>query len=557
MSVDIGTRLGSLEITALLGKGGMGEVYRAHDTKLNRDVAIKVLPDVFANDPERVARFHREAQSVAALNHPNIAAIYDLEETHGAKFLVLELVEGETLADLLRRGPLPLDETLNVAHQICEALEAAHEKGVIHRDLKPANVKVTPEGKVKVLDFGLAKALDSAPASSNLSFSPTLSLGATQAGVVLGTAAYMSPEQARGSNTDARSDIFSFGCVLFEMLTGRAAFDDDTVSDVLASVLKSDPDFDLLPDNLNPRIRDLLRRCLEKNPRRRWYAIGDVRLEIENIRANPVAVVAAAVEQPALVVRPKPSWKRVVPPLLATLILGVSAGMSVWYFRPSTPLTVTRFVVTLAEGLQFTNPGRNLVAISRDGTQMVYVANRGLYHRSMHELEARLIPGTDTQTAVLSPVFSPDGRSIVFLSQSDSTLKKIAVTGGAAVTICPAEFPFGISWGPEGILFGQGTKGIMRVSESGGKPELLVSLKNDEVASGPQMLPGGKAVLFTLATGTGEGIFEKAQIVVQILKSGERKLLLDVEKFEAFEGRERESRNSVLGPNRGGGHFTL
>jgi len=527
MSVDIGTRLGSLEITALLGKGGMGEVYRAHDTKLNRDVAIKVLPDVFANDPERVARFHREAQSVAALNHPNIAAIYDLEETHGAKFLVLELVEGETLADLLRRGPLPLDETLNVAHQICEALEAAHEKGVIHRDLKPANVKVTPEGKVKVLDFGLAKALDSAPASSNLSFSPTLSLGATQAGVVLGTAAYMSPEQARGFNTAAHSDIFSFGCVLFEMLTGRAAFDGDTVSDVLASVLKSGPDFDLLPDNLNPRIRDLLRRCLEKNPRRRWYAIGDVRLEIENIRANPVAVVAAAVEQPALVVRPKPSWKRVVPALLATLILGVIAGISVWYFRPSKPLTVTRFVVTLAEGQQFTNPGRNLVAISRDGTQMVYVANRGLYHRSMHELEARLIPGTDTQTAVLSPVFSPDGRSVVFLSQSDSTLKKIAVTGGAAVTICPAEFPFGISWGPEGILFGQSRKGIMRVSESGGKPELLVSLKNDEVASGPQMLPGGKAVLFTLATGTGEGIFEKAQIVVQILKSGERKLLLD------------------------------
>src|SRR5262245_46972135 len=386
MAVTVGSRLGPHEITALLGKGGMGEVYRAHDTKLNRDVAIKVLPDVFANDFDRVARFHREAQSVAALNHPNIAAIYDLEEAHGAKFLVLELVEGETLADLLRRSPFPLDETLNVAHQICEALEAAHEKGVIHRDLKPANVKITPEGKVKVLDFGLSKALDSAPASSNLSFSPTLSLGATQAGVILGTAAYMSPEQARGFNTDARSDIFSFGCVLFEMLTGRAAFDGDTVSDVLASVLKSDPDFDLLPDNLNPRIRDLLRRCLEKNPRRRWYAIGDVRLEIENIRANPVAVVAAAVEQPALVVRPKPSWKRVVPPLLATLILGVSAGMSVWYFRPSTPLTVTRFVVTLAEGLQFTNPGRNLVAISRDGTQMVYFANRGLYHRSMHEL---------------------------------------------------------------------------------------------------------------------------------------------------------------------------
>jgi eukaryotic-like serine/threonine-protein kinase len=524
MAITIGQKLGPHEITALLGKGGMGEVYRARDTRLNRDVAIKVLPDAFASDPERIARFHREAQSVAALNHPNIGAIYDVEEADGAKFLVLELVEGETLADFLQRGRLPLEETLNVAHQICEALEAAHQKGVIHRDLKPANVKITQDGKVKVLDFGLAKAFDSVPASGNLSYSPTLTVAGTQAGVILGTAAYMSPEQAKGFNTDQRSDVFSFGCVLYEMLTGRATFDGDTVSDVLASVLKSEPDFSLLPDNLNPRIRNLLRRCLEKNPRRRWYAIGDVRLEIENIRANPMA---EASEQPVPVVLPKPSWKRVVPVLLATLILGVVAGVSVWYFKPSTPLTITRFAVSLAEGQQFTNTGRSVVAISRDGTQIIYVANRALYHRSMQELEARLIPGTDTHTVVLNPVFSPDGRSVVFFAGSDATLKRIAVTGGAAVTICPADGPFGMSWGTEGILFGQGSKGIMKVSENGGKPELIVSLKNDELAHGPQMLPGGKAVLFTLTKSTGTDQWEKAQIVVQTVKSGERKTLIE------------------------------
>jgi len=521
MAVTVGSRLGPHEITALLGKGGMGEVYRARDTKLNRDVAIKVLPDVFANDPDRVARFHREAQSVAALNHPNIAAIYDLEEAGGAKFLVLELVEGETLADVLQRGPLPPADALNIAHQMCEALEAAHEKGVIHRDLKPANVKVTPEGKVKVLDFGLAKALENAPATSNLTYSPTLSIAGTQAGVILGTAAYMSPEQAKGFNTDQRSDIFAFGCVFYEMLTGRATFDGDSVSDVLASVLKSEPNLQLLPDNLNPGIRALLRRCLEKNPRRRWYAIGDVRMEIENLRENPIAAPAG---QPVPIVRPRPSWKRVVPALLAMLILGALAGVSVSYFRQTPPLPITRFSVAPPEGQQFTNAGRGVLAISRDGTQMVYQANRALYHRFMHELDGQLIPGTDTQLYTLNPAFSPDGRSIAFWSALDSTLKKIAVTGGAAVTLCKADAVLGISWGPDGIVFGQGTKGIMRVREGGGEPEPLVTLKNGESAQGPQMLPGGKAVLFTLAP-PGPDQFERAQIFVQLLQSGERKAL--------------------------------
>src|SRR5215467_10936880 len=252
MSVDVGTRLGSLEITALLGKGGMGEVYRARDNKLKRDVAIKILSDEFSCDPARVSRFQREAEVLASLNHPNIAAIYDLQEANETRFLVLELVEGETLAERIVRGPIPVGEALDIAKNICEALEAAHEGGIIHRDLKPANVKITPEGKVKVLDFGLAKAMEPGPATT-LSNSPTLSVMATSAGLILGTAAYMSPEQARGENTDTRTDIFSFGCVLYEMLTSRQSFQGKTVSDVLASVLAREPDLNVLPVKLNPR----------------------------------------------------------------------------------------------------------------------------------------------------------------------------------------------------------------------------------------------------------------------------------------------------------------
>src|SRR5437867_1443723 len=287
MPISIGTQLGSHEITALLGKGGMGEVYRARDLKLKRDVAIKILPEEFARDADRVSRFQREAEVLASLNHPHIASIYDLQEANGSRYLVLELVEGETLAERIARGAIPLEEALNIASQICEALAAAHEKGIIHRDLKPANVKITPEGTVKVLDFGLAKALGNHTAGPLLSDSPTLSLAATNAGVIIGTAAYMSPEQARGRNADQRSDVFAFGCVLYEMLTGRQAFDGDDVSDVLASVLKSQPDVSTLPADVNPRLRDLLRRCLEKDPRKRWHCIADMHLEIAAIVAEP------------------------------------------------------------------------------------------------------------------------------------------------------------------------------------------------------------------------------------------------------------------------------
>ncbi len=275
------------EIIALVGAGGMGEVYRARDTRLGRDVALKVLPDLFAKDADRLSRFQREAQLLACLNHPNIAAIHGLEDAGGVRALVLELVHGETLADRLQRGPMPVAEVVTAARQIADALEAAHEQGVIHRDLKPANVKISPDGNIKVLDFGLAKALESAPAASQLTHSPTLSLAGTFAGVILGTAAYMSPEQAKGLPADQRSDIFSFGCVVFEMLTARQTFQADTLSEMMAAVLLREPDLESLPKDVHPRLVDLVRRCLDKNPRRRWQAIGDVRFELEAIAADP------------------------------------------------------------------------------------------------------------------------------------------------------------------------------------------------------------------------------------------------------------------------------
>jgi serine/threonine protein kinase len=389
MAIQIGQRLGSYEITALLGKGGMGEVYRARDSKLKRDVAIKILPDEFSRDAVRASRFQREAEVLAALNHPNIASIYDVQESDAAQFLVLELVEGDTLADILgRRGALPVDEALQIAKQICEGLEAAHEKGVVHRDLKPANVKITPDGKVKVLDFGLAKARENAAANASMSNSPTLSLAGTVPGVILGTAGYMSPEQAKGFDANPQSDIFSFGCLLYEMLTGRHAFDGDTISEILASVLKSEVDLSVLPAKLNPRIHELLRRCLEKNPKRRWHAAADVRVEIEGLIGSGMLV-----EEPHVTVN-RPLWKRAIVASAWLLTGAAIAGVGVWTLKPSPVLPITRFPILLGEGQQFIAVANQMVTISPDGTAMVYLANRQLYLRSMSELEARPVPGT-------------------------------------------------------------------------------------------------------------------------------------------------------------------
>jgi len=426
----------------------------------------------------------------------------------------------------LQRGPIAVEEALKIAHQMADALEAAHEKGVMHRDLKPANVKITPDENVKVLDFGLAKAMEpvalgvSPTAATN---SPTLSMMATQAGMILGTAAYMSPEQAKGFQADHRSDVFSFGSVLYEMLTGRQPFHGETAHEILASVLVREPDFGALPPNLNPRIPELLRRCLEKNPKRRWQAVGDLRAEVETVALAPRTVPALTQAAAQL----QPVWKRAIPVVATAIVVGALSCIVTLYFRSSTELNIVRLPFTLPEGQNFTALNRQSVAISPDGTQMVYVANNRLYLRSMSELEARAIPGTEISQGVFNPVFSPDGRSIAFYSGADLTLKKIAVSGGAAVTICPADLPLGMSWGKDGIVFGQGNKGIMRVSPNGGKPDLLASVKGDEQAHGPQILPGGQTVLFTLATGAGAPAWDKAQIVVQSLRSGERKTLIE------------------------------
>jgi serine/threonine-protein kinase len=533
VSLIPGTRLGGYEILAALGAGGMGEVYRAHDTKLSRDVALKILPESFIHDPDRVARFRREAQVLASLNHPHIAAIYGLEEANGSQFLVLELVEGGTLADRLKSGPLAVEEVLTVARQITEALEAAHEKGIIHRDLKPANIAFTSDNQVKVLDFGLAKAIEAEATGANVTHSPTLSVMATQAGVILGTAAYMSPEQAKGLPADHRSDVFSFGVVLYEMLTGRQPFAGETAPEILASVLIREADLSVLPPTVTSRLNDLLKRCLDKNPKKRWQATGDLRAEIEAIAASPRDGAAR------IVLQKPPLWRRVMPVAVAVIInTGICATVAwrLWPTAPPTPI-VARAVFTLPEGQNFTNTGRQAIAISPDGQRLAYVANTRLYLRSLSELEAREIPGTGPPEGevVTSPTFSPDGQSLVFYSGTGGgpeagtggNLKRIAVTGGAAVVVCQANNPYGVSWTGDHVIFGQGARGIMRVPAGGGKPELLVGVKEGERAHGPQLLPDGDAVLFTLGTANPEDSWDKAHLVVQQLRSGDRKTILE------------------------------
>jgi eukaryotic-like serine/threonine-protein kinase len=517
MSSQIGQHFGSYEIIALLGKGGMGEVYRARDTKLKREVAIKILPDEFSRDPDRVSRFEREAEVLASLNHPNIAAIYDLQEANGSRFLVLELVEGETLAERIKRGPIPVDESLSIAKNICEALEAAHEKGVVHRDLKPANVKITTDGKVKVLDFGLAKAFEAEASNSNLSQSPTLTMAATQQGVLLGTAAYMSPEQVRGETVDKRADLWAFGCVLFEMLTGRGSFDGQTISDVLASVLKTDPDWNTLPQNLHPRIRLLLERCLTKDAKNRYHSIADARIDIQAVLADPRGLWAP----PDVSSRSK--LRMVVPwAVVSAIVSSIAVGLAVWNFRPSALRPITRFQQDLVELQRFRRIGRPVMAFSRDGSKFVYNTVDGLYLRSMEQTDAQLIAGTEEDLS--SPFFSPDGQSIGYWSASSNQLKRIAVNGGAPVTLCNATNPISVNWGTDRtILFGQ-PEGIMRIPASGGTPELTVKAGEGNFVYGGELLPGGEWVMFTLTT-TSTRLDNQGEIVVQSLKSGERKVL--------------------------------
>jgi len=489
MPISIGTKLGSYEIQSPIGAGGMGEVYRARDTKLARDVAIKVLPANFVNDPERLSRFQREARMLAALNHSNIATIYGLEQSGGVHFLIMELVPGETLAERVKAGPVPVEEALKIAEQIAEALETAHEKGIIHRDLKPANVKVTPEGKVKVLDFGLAKAFTDDTDASDPTNSPTLSHAATMQGVILGTAAYMSPEQARGKSVDRRTDIWAFGCVLYELLTGKRTFTGEDATEILATVVKSEPDWTQLPRTIPPPISLLLHRCLRKDRRKRISDASDVRIEIEDALSGtaPVEPVAGQRQRPV-------AWMG-----LAAVLLLALAAVSFTHFRETPPQQQTvRFQISLPE--KATLP---IFQLSPDGKILAFSASSGgrrqLWVRPIDSLTARLVPQTDGATY---PFWSPDSASIAFFASGK--LKKVALAGGPPQAICDALDGRGGSWNNDGvIIFSPGPgSAIVKVPSGGGAPVGVTKIESpDELHRFPVFLPDNRHFLYLVNSG--------------------------------------------------------
>jgi serine/threonine-protein kinase len=499
-----GVRLGLYEVIAPIGRGGMGEVYRARDTKLHRDVALKILPDDVANDPDRVARFQREAYVLASLNHPNIAHIHGLEEDESRKALVLELVEGPTLADRIAEGPIPIDEALAIAQQITEALGAAHEAGVIHRDLKPANVKIRPDGTVKVLDFGLAKALEFTAAVS-ITSSPTITSPVmTQRGVILGTAAYMSPEQARGKPVDKRADIWAFGVVLFEMLTGRRLFAGEDISETMAAVLKVEPDLAEAP----PRVRRLLRKCLEKDPRRRLHDIHDAWDLLDD-------GAVAAIAEPLQPTGRRRSWWAAG---LVIALVGAAFVAGRWD-APREPAVLTearRFRIPMPPSVKLPDAGPQ-VALSPDGRTLVYRAQADdgvvrLYSRPMRALEATPIPGTEGVRYQGPPFFSPDGQWLAFVV--GNRLMKANLSGGQPEFV--AQLPRGGaelerpgwnwgggSWGADGTIFlALFEAGLVSVPAAGGKPVVIAQTEGLEVFWWhPQILPGGRAILFTSTLG--------------------------------------------------------
>ena len=533
MPLGPGSRLGPYEVIAAIGAGGMGEVYRARDTKLGRDVALKILPDIFLGDPDRLARFEREAQVVAALNHPNIAIIHGFEESDGVKALVLEYVEGETLSSAIARGPVPVAEALAIARQIADALEAAHDKGIVHRDLKPDNIKITPEGKIKVLDFGLAKILETEPArqaSFAGTMSPTLSVHATYAGVILGTAAYMSPEQARGKPVDRRADIWAFGCVVFEMLTGVRTFDPgETISDAVAQILTREPDWKALPADTPVHIRTLLRRCLNKDPQKRLPHIGLVRVEFdEGPPASPDVV------SPVVAASAAPSKARMTAIALVAVI-ALAAGAAVMWL-------VTRGAATTPEQVRFSivptqaNPFtanlfvRNL-AISHDGARVVYVSTTtsytGLMVRALDQLDAMPL----RVASASSPFLSPDGRWIGYFSPLTFDLRKIPIAGGPQLPITKYQSnPRGATWGANNtIVFATNdvATGLMSVSAGGGEPKVLTRpdrARGEQDHVSPFMLPGDRAVLFTISAQGGD--VDNSQIAVLDLTTGETRTLI-------------------------------
>ncbi|MDP3718717.1 MAG: protein kinase [Acidobacteriota bacterium] len=525
MSLANGTKLGPYEIVAPLGAGGMGEVYRARDTKLNRDVAIKVLLPSVANDPDRLARFSREAQVLASLNHPNIAHIYGVEEANGVTGLVMELVDGKDLSQRIARGAIPIDEALPIARQIAEALEAAHELGIIHRDLKPANIKLRADGAVKVLDFGLAKAMDAVPGGQNFSSadhaehlanSPTLAVHATEAGLILGTAGYMSPEQAAGKAVDKRSDLWAFGVVLLEMLTGRQTFGGETVSHVLAAVLKDDPDWTALPPQTPESIRKLLRRCLEKDRKRRIADAADARLEIDDALTEPAArSTAAAVPARRSRRRELAGWG------LAAILAGVALTFAIRGFTaPAVETSTARFLVAPPDGLMFHSNtfGRggwgSPLVVSPDGQRIALVLADGagtqrLWMRTLDATAPRLLAGTEGAS---SPFWSPDSRWIAFFSQGK--LKRIAIAGGETQILCDTGAGGGGTWSRDDVILfapaSSGESGLVRVPGGGGTPVPVTALDPTRGESNhlwPQFLPDGRHYLYVVRARESSGLY--------------------------------------------------
>ena len=532
MTLAPGARLGPYEVISPLGAGGMGEVYRARDTKLARDVAIKVLPESLASDPERLARFEREARMLASLNHPHVAAIYGVEDSTPVKALVLELVEGPTLQDRIEAGPIPIDEALSMARQIAEALETAHERGIVHRDLKPANVKVGADDSVKVLDFGLAKALDSDTfgSSPDMTHSPTMSIG-TQAGMILGTAAYMSPEQARGKPIDRRADIWAFGVVLHEMLTGKRLFDGETVSDTLAAVLRHDIRFDGLPPALPAPVRTLLARCLDRDPKTRLRDIGEARIALETPRSS----APASPEIPAAPLPRRPGAARLA--LAAALALAVGLGAGWLLRRPASepPGAGARMALAIPDGFVLSPEQMPQLAISEDGrTQVVVVVDASktsrLLLRSLDQVEPRVLPDTDGANG---PFFSPDGKWIGFFR--GQSLFKIPTGGGPPVELASTAnvtAARGASWSRDGFIYfaPSVSVGISRISENGGAATVVTRLdpsRDERTHRWPQALPDGSAVLFTCDTSVSTEYYDDARIEAVRPATGERKVLVE------------------------------
>ncbi len=529
-----GQEIGFYKILSLLGRGGMGEVYLAQDTNLHRKVALKFLTEQFTQDDERLAQFRREARLLASLNHASIAAIHGLEESGGVRFLVLELVEGETLAQRLSRGPLPVEEALAVSRQIAEGLEAAHESGVIHRDLKPANVKITPDGTVKILDFGLAKAAETG--GSEAANSRSLTMEATREGIVLGTAAYMSPEQARGQAVDKRTDIWSFGLLLFEMLTGKGMYADKSLTETIAAVIHQEPNLEQLPEDTPQKIRDLLERCLRKDSRMRLRDMGDARITIdEYLRGEGTP------EERLVPLTAPPAWRSLVPWAVVPILV-ILAGA----FRPDAPLTekpVSRWQIPLEQG-QVLGSFRRGVAFSPDGTLLAFVSAADASFSSPRKIHVRSLDGWTTVPLELGgygvqPFFSPDGKWLGFHGSADYEkggevwkLKKVPLDGGPATTICDCRESYGASWGSDDtIVFAcsGGARVLWRVSAAGGEPEPITEL--DEEAHEinhrlPHLLPGAKAVLFTVMR-YHNWAWDRAQIAVQSLETGERRVLVE------------------------------